>query len=130
MRRARTKLFCLALIALLAVSLTYLPAKAADAGNPLVVVQGVDAETLDPAMSVTITNMNYSYNLYDPLVNRNSKLELIPGLAEEWKALDNNTWEFKLRKGVKFHNGEDFTADVVIFRSRTSRRLMSTPSGS
>ena len=119
MRRTRTKLFCLALAALLAVSLTYPSAKAAgpaaDTGKPLVVVQGVDAETLDPAMSVTITNMNYSYNLYDPLVNRNSKLELMPGLAEEWKALDNNTWEFKLRKGVKFHNGEDFKADVVIF---------------
>lgn len=81
----------------------------------LIAVQGVDAETLDPAMSVTITNMNYSYNLYDPLVNRNNKLELIPGLAKEWKVIDDHTWEFKLREGVKFHNGEPFDANAVVF---------------
>lgn len=117
MRMTKTKLLSSALAALLVMSLTVQAANAAgaDSGKPLVVVQGVDAETLDPAMAVTIANMNYSYNLYDTLVNRNSKLELIPGLAEEWRALDNLTWEFKLRKGVKFHNGEDFKADVVIF---------------
>lgn len=85
------------------------------ADKTLIAVQGVDAETLDPAMSVTITNMNYSYNLYDPLVNRNSKLEIIPGLAEEWKTIDELTWEFKLRQGVTFHNGEPFNAATVAF---------------
>ena len=41
--------------------------------------------------------------------------QMIPRLARSWRALDDTTWEFKLRKGIKFHDGSDFTADDVIF---------------
>ncbi len=43
------------------------------------------------------------------------KKELVPGLAESWKRIDDKTVEFKLRQGVKFHNGDDFSADDVIY---------------
>ena len=43
------------------------------------------------------------------------KLEEMPGLAESWKRIDERTVEFTLRKGVKFHNGDEMTADDVVF---------------
>lgn len=41
--------------------------------------------------------------------------KMIPRLASSWRALDDTTWEFKLRQGIKFHDGSDFNADDVIF---------------
>jgi len=49
-----------------------------------------------------------STQIYEPLLFLNSKLEVQPGLISSWKRLDDLTWEFKLRKGVKFHNGKEF----------------------
>ncbi len=62
------------------------------------------------------------HTLYDPLVAWESNIgtrpgKLIPGLALEWKSQpqDPRNWVFKLRHGVKFHDGSDFTADAVIW---------------
>ena len=63
-------------------------------------------------------------------------MELQPLLAESWKNLNPNTWEIKLRRGVKFHNGEDFTAESVKFtveraigsKLNTLAKLTSPPS--
>ncbi len=75
----------------------------------------LDAYTLDPhAVSNTLIFAVLS-NVYEPLVRRNDKLELEPALATSWKQQDDTTWEFTLREGVKFQNGDDFTADDVIF---------------
>ena len=49
------------------------------------------------------------------LIEQDHSGNLLPGLATSWKPLDELTWEFKLRKGVKFHDGSDFDADDVIF---------------
>jgi len=56
-------------------------------------------------------------SIFETLIDRNlkSKLEPIPGLAESWKRIDERTVEFSLRKGVKFHNGDEMTADDVVF---------------
>ena len=66
------------------------------------------------------------------LTKRDKDLKIIPGLAERWEIVEPTRWRFHLRKGVKFHNGEDFTADDVVFsptrcaapapRSRRARR--------
>ena len=54
-------------------------------------------------------------NVYEGLTKRGKDLKIIPGLAERWEMAEPTRWRFYLRKGVKFHNGEDFTADDVVF---------------
>jgi peptide/nickel transport system substrate-binding protein len=49
---------------------------------------------------------------------RDANSRVGPGLAESWRLLDETTWEFKLRQGVKFHNGADFTAEDVAYTLR------------
>lgn len=79
----------------------------------LTVAQQVDAASMDPHMCGSMTDMNVLINIYDALIGTDENGNLIPGLALEWKAVDNLTWEFKLREGVKFHNGEPFNAESV-----------------
>jgi len=75
------------------------------------------AEALDPIRDPQghfyLTGFPVQRHFLDPLVERNDKLEIVPALAESWENPDPNTWVFHLRQGVKFHNGEEFTADSV-----------------
>src|SRR3972149_5339269 len=82
-------------------------------GSQVVVVQGVDATTLDPNMDTLIQNRNIVTNVFDALVERDREMRLRPSLATAWETLDPTTWRFSLRKGVRFHNGEAFTAESV-----------------
>ena len=81
----------------------------------LVVAQVSDAITMDPQKQGTMTTMNILINIFDTLVTRDENGNLAPALATEWKAIDELTWQFKLREGVKFHNGEDFNAEAAKF---------------
>ncbi|MBW3097720.1 ABC transporter substrate-binding protein [Pseudohoeflea coraliihabitans] len=76
------------------------------------------SDYLDPGRDHSNVGSQFYYNSFDTLIDRDhSKLEpeWVPALATEWKLLDDTTMELKLREGVKFHNGEDMTADDVIF---------------
>jgi peptide/nickel transport system substrate-binding protein len=74
-----------------------------------------DATTLDPARP-TVTNDTVIANyFYDYLLWRTVDGKLAPRLAESWRNVNETTWEVKLRRGVKFHNGEPLTADAVKF---------------
>ncbi|MCK4397730.1 MAG: hypothetical protein KAV25_01920 [Methanophagales archaeon] len=55
----------------------------------------------------------YGTNIYEPLVFVNNDMNLQPGLAKSWKRMDDYTWRFYLREGVKFHDGMTFDADAV-----------------
>jgi peptide/nickel transport system substrate-binding protein len=66
-------------------------------------------------MSNAVPDINASFNIFDTLTTRDLDLNLIPQLAAEWKTLDDTTWEFKLREGVKFHDGEPLTSRDVKF---------------
>lgn len=81
----------------------------------LTIAQGTDAVTMDPHNTTQMTAMQPFNFVYDKLINRDKEMKLIPELAESWKSVDELTWELKLRKGVKFHNGEDFDSAAVKF---------------
>ena len=71
------------------------------------------APTLDPHMHFERVGILVNINMFDSLLHRSPKLEYEPSLATSWKAINDTTWEFKLRKGVKFHNGDTMTAEDV-----------------
>src|SRR5215471_6988018 len=90
-------------------------ALAAPAGK-VVIAQGVDPTTLDIMNQQETPASVVGQHIYGKLVERDQNLKLVPALAAEMpKLVSPQVWEVKLRRGVKFHNGEDFTADSVKF---------------
>jgi peptide/nickel transport system substrate-binding protein len=86
----------------------------------LIVAQGGDIAFFDPHMSTSANDIRISFNLFDNLVSRHPDQKLYPGLATEWKLEGQTAWRFKLRPGVKFHNGDPLTsADVKFSIERT-----------
>jgi peptide/nickel transport system substrate-binding protein len=107
MRSRRT-----ALVLLLATLLV--PAGAgAQQKDTLVVALVSHAPTLDPHMHFERVGILVNINMFDSLLHKNKRLEYEPSLATSWKPVNDTTWEFKLRKGVRFHNGEVMTAEDV-----------------
>jgi peptide/nickel transport system substrate-binding protein len=106
-------------VALVTVVLAAFPAGALAAPEgQIVIAQGGDPSTLDPHMHAENFTFAVVHNVFDHLVRRfvkDGQLAHEPGLATSWTAVNPTTWEFKLRKGVKFHNGEDFDAEAVKF---------------
>jgi len=77
---------------------------------------GHDPKTLDPARISDIYSLSVSQQLFDGLVQYDHALTIGPALAEFWRASrDGLTWTFNLRKGVKFHNGREVSADDVVY---------------
>ncbi|MBI1773951.1 MAG: hypothetical protein HYR63_01260 [Proteobacteria bacterium] len=87
----------------------------AGSNEGIVVAQAADAYTLDPAKHSVFPTANILFHMFDALVTKNAAGVFQPALAESWSNPDPTTWQFKLRRGVKFHNGEDFDAEAVKF---------------
>jgi peptide/nickel transport system substrate-binding protein len=103
------------ILGLLALALaTGAPVAAAPSGEVKI---GLSAEpnTFDPHLTVGRNSQVFISNVYDGLTARDAQGNLVPALAESWKRVNPTTWQFALRKGVKFHNGEDFNAECVKF---------------
>lgn len=79
-----------------------------------------DALTLDPHSQNESPTIAMNGMMYESLVTRDSEMTLLPELAESWES-SGNVWTFKLRKGVKYHGGEDFTAEDVVFSFERAR---------
>jgi peptide/nickel transport system substrate-binding protein len=101
--------------------------------------QGLRAQTLTMAVGAPVTSLDPHYHqlspnnavadmIFDKLVNTDSQARRVPGLATEWQAVEPNVWEFKLRQGVRFHNGNEFTAEDVAFTLDRLPKVPNSPS--
>jgi peptide/nickel transport system substrate-binding protein len=89
-----------------------------------------DALTLDPHAQNESPTHNLNHQIYEPLLIRDHAGNVHPALAVSWRVTgDPAVWEFKLRQGVKFHNGNAFTADDVVFSLERARQPTSDMKG-
>ena len=84
--------------------------------------------SIDPHYHNLSPNNSLLLHIYEPLVFRDPNGKLAPGLAVSWRAVDDLTWEFKLRKGVKFHDGSPFTAEDVVATYKRVPNVPNSPS--
>lgn len=125
--RAFTTLLTAGLLALGAA----MPAAAeADSRPDIVVAVADNPPTLEPAKELSNVGTRITYSVFDTLIRRDflaaeggGGSKLVPSLATSWKRLDDTTLEVKLREGVKFQNGADFTADDVVFTFSPERLI-------
>ncbi|MGH7909804.1 MAG: ABC transporter substrate-binding protein [Thermodesulfobacteriota bacterium] len=110
----------LALLALVAGVITStVPAGAAPAGGTLRIGIDVDAGTLDPRLANDTTARRVIEQVYDGLIELDASLTPRPALAESWTQVSPTVWVFRLRRGVRFHDGSPFTAEDVVFTFQT-----------
>jgi peptide/nickel transport system substrate-binding protein len=100
---------------LMFVALAFAPAYAARDKDTIVLVQGVDPTTLDPQNHMETPAWNVQLNIFDSLFQRTPDIKRENLLAESHRLVNDRIWEFKIRKGVKFHNGEDCKAENFKF---------------
>ena len=101
----------------------------ASAAADLTIGLGADVTSMDPHVLNASPNNSIGEQVFDTLVRRDPRQRFVPGLAESWRTVDDTTWEFKLRRGVKFHNGADFTAEDVVFSLERPSTLKGVPGG-
>ncbi|HEV2431427.1 MAG TPA: ABC transporter substrate-binding protein [Burkholderiales bacterium] len=83
---------------------------------------------MDPHYHNLSPNNSLLSHIFESLVGQDERQRLTPDLAESWKPIDPTTWEFKLRKNVRFHDGTPFTADDVIFSFERAPNVEGSPS--
>ena len=111
----------------LALAITLAAAIASPAqAQELRIGMSADVSSMDPHAINIAPNNQIGWHVFDALVNVDADVKLIPGLAVSWRAVDPTTWEFKLRRNVKFHDGSPFTAEDVIF---SMDRALNLPNG-
>src|SRR6266498_1594639 len=99
-------------LSLVALATVPTPARA-QAKDTLTVALVSHAPTLDPHMHFERVGILGKINMFDSLIHRNPKLEFAPSLATSWQPLSDTQCEFKLRKAVRFHNGETMSGEDV-----------------
>ncbi|NCF83057.1 MAG: ABC transporter substrate-binding protein [Proteobacteria bacterium] len=114
-------------VAALASALIALPATVSAAGE-LTIALASEPSSIDPHFHNLGPNNAVARVMFDRLIMPDDKQQLLPGLAVSWKPINDTTWEFKLRKGVKFHDGSPFTADDVVFTFQRAPNVEGSPS--
>jgi|KBSMisStaDraftv2_1062788.scaffolds.fasta_scaffold05405_6 peptide/nickel transport system substrate-binding protein len=97
--------------------------------SELSIGMSADVTSLDPHYVATQHNVAIGWHVFDALTHVDSRARIIPGLAISWRAIDPLTWEFKLRKGVKFHDGSPLTAEDVAFSLVRPLSIAGSPGG-
>jgi len=82
-----------------------------------------DVTAVDPHFANIAPNNAVGWHIFDALANVDGDTQLVPGLATSWRALNETTWEFTLRKGVRFHDGSLFDARDVEFSIRRAAAI-------
>ena len=122
----RHSLFAAAIVASAALVLS--PAS----GQTLRYANQGELKSLDPYTLKETTTIAHHAHVYEGLVTRDKNLKMVPALAESWETPEPTRWRFHLRHNVKFHNGDPFTADDVLFsadriRAKGSNFLSNVP---
>src|SRR3546814_11197771 len=81
---------------------------------------------MDPQLTALSSDLSYYRHVFNALVEPDDRLRPQPSLAESWQVVDDTTYEFQLREGVKFHDGTDFDATDVVY---SFKRLPTVPNG-
>jgi peptide/nickel transport system substrate-binding protein len=88
-----------------------------------------EVTSLDPHYLAAQPNLTVARHVFESLTDVDPQTRLIPGLAESWRVLDSKTWEFTLRRGVKFHDGSPLTAEDVAFSLQRPLSIQGSPGG-
>ena len=99
------------------------PVAAAD----LRIALAADVTSMDPHFVNLQPNNLVAWHVFDALTRLDDNARLVPGLAESWKAVDATTWEFKLKRGVKFHDGSELTAEDVVYSLDRPATIVNSP---
>ena len=108
--------------------LTLLLAATRAGAADLAIGLGSDITTMDPHFANISSNADVHAHVFEKLMSFNGKNVLEPKLAESWTTVDPLTWEFKLRRSAKFHDGSDVTAEDVIYSLDRPATLTNSPS--
>ncbi len=94
----------------------------------LTIALASEPTSIDPHFHNLGPNNSLASHFFNGLVLFDEKQRVQPGLAVSWKPIDDLTWEFKLREGVKWHDGSPFTADDVVFTMNRAGNVPNSPS--
>lgn len=97
------------------------------AADSLTIGLAVPPTTMDPHFQNFGQNNSQSRHIFDSLLLKDEFSQVMPGLAESWEAIDDTTWEFRLRQDVVFHDGSPFTADDVLFTLERAPNIPDSP---
>ncbi|MEK9911949.1 MAG: ABC transporter substrate-binding protein, partial [Candidatus Puniceispirillum sp.] len=87
-----------------------------------------EPSSIDPHYHNLGPNNAFSTHIFSALVGSDENQQHYPDLAVSWTPINDTTWEFKLRKGVKWHDGSSFTADDVLFTVERAQNVPNSPS--
>jgi peptide/nickel transport system substrate-binding protein len=113
--KLRNLALCLTLIAPMAMA------------EELKLAMSTPATSMDPHFNNLVPNINVSNHMFETLIKMNSNSSIGAGLAESWTLVNKLTWEFKLRKGVKFHDGSEMTAEDVLWSMDRPATIVGSP---
>lgn len=97
------------------------------AARELTIAYANRVTAVDPHFHYSAANIAMSRHFFDPLILQDEEQGLRPGLALSWTALDDRTWELRLRPGVRFHDGSEFTAEDVAFTLERAANVPNSP---
>ena len=96
--------------------------------DDLKVALAAEPTSMDPHYQNLTINNSFATQVYNALVLQDVNQNLLPGLASSWEPVDDLTWQFNLRPGVKFHNGAAFSAEDVIASMERAANVPNSPS--